>query len=328
MIKGINETEFGVENPLKRGDAAVILAGVLGLNTSNAPDAGFKDVNKRVGGSVNALVQAGIMSGFSETTFSPDSLLTRGQMAKILVNAYHLQDYAKETPFNDLSKTFKKEIEALYGAGITTGLTSEQYGTEKNIKRGDFAILLNKTIDFSEQEGSQVKSISQIDPLTVTVGATIDELALPKEVEVEFKNDSTKKLMVDWDTSRLDLNQPGEYIIKGSIEGITEQASVTIKVHSVGIEALSDIHVSQGTKNEDLELPQQVKVTYFDESTEDKTVTWDVSGLSLDQPGEYVINGTIEGISEKASVKVIVDSVTVEQLQEIKVMEGTLAGEC
>jgi hypothetical protein len=148
-VKGISSNEFGVYQNIKRGDAAVILARVLELDTVNAPEAGFQDVNSRIRGPVNALVQAGIIKGFSETEFAPDHYLTRGQMASILVNAYVLQEHMKQTPFTDLSKSFKREIEALYGAGITGGVSDLEYGTNLNIKRGDFAALLYKTMKFS-----------------------------------------------------------------------------------------------------------------------------------------------------------------------------------
>ena len=168
-VKGISETEFGVYQNIKRGDAAVILARVLELDTVNAPKAGFKDVNSRISGHVNALVQAGIIKGFSETEFAPDHYLTRGQMASILVKAYGLQEYTRQTPFSDLSKSFKGEIEALYGAGITDGISAHKYGTNLNINRGDFAALLYKTMKFSKKNNPELKGqdISDITKLAV-----------------------------------------------------------------------------------------------------------------------------------------------------------------
>ncbi|AKP48772.1 S-layer homology domain-containing protein [Bacillus smithii] len=42
IVKGVSKTEFGTYKPLKRGDAAVIIAKALELDTKNAPDAGSK----------------------------------------------------------------------------------------------------------------------------------------------------------------------------------------------------------------------------------------------------------------------------------------------
>ena len=58
-------------------DAAVLLANVLGLDTENAPDSGFKDVPERAKGAVNALKEAGITNGKTTESiwFRPDLLL-------------------------------------------------------------------------------------------------------------------------------------------------------------------------------------------------------------------------------------------------------------
>jgi hypothetical protein len=230
VVKGISANEFGVYQNIKRGDAAVILAGVLQLDTVNAPEAGFQDVNKRISGHVNALVQAGMIKGFSETEFAPDRYLTRGQMASILVNAYSLQEHMKQTSFTDLSKSFKTEIEALYGTGITGGVSAHEYGTNLNIKRGDFAVLLYKTMKFSEK--AKVKSVSPMEPIRVIPGISLQELNLPQEAGVIYEDGKIGKKKVQWDTNGLNLNQPGEYVIEGKILGSPAKASVKVTVLS------------------------------------------------------------------------------------------------
>src|SRR5690606_40584049 len=55
ITKGVNATEFGTTQNIKRGDAAVFIARALGLNTETAKDQGFKDLNNRVKGAVNAI---------------------------------------------------------------------------------------------------------------------------------------------------------------------------------------------------------------------------------------------------------------------------------
>ncbi|MFL8936296.1 S-layer homology domain-containing protein [Rossellomorea oryzaecorticis] len=176
ITKGYTETTFGTYMSLSRGNAAVIIANALGLDTENAADAGFEDVNSRVAGAVNALVEAEIMSGYNDTEFRPDEELSRGAMAKILVNAYGLQDQAVDTPFTDLTSTFGSYIEALYGAGITTGKTETTFGTNQEILRGEFAVLLYKSINWVDvtPEVSSVKSSSSTE-FTVNFEEAIEE---------------------------------------------------------------------------------------------------------------------------------------------------------
>ncbi|MEJ9210472.1 S-layer homology domain-containing protein [Bacillus smithii] len=178
IVNGVSKTEFGTYQSLKRGDAAVIIARALELDTKNAPDAGFKDVNSNIKGAVNALVAKGIISGVSKDKFDPNSPLTRGQMAKILVNAYPtLKDKAKETPFKDLTADFKPYIEALYGAGITGGTSDTTYGTTKNITRGDFAKLLYKAMNFDNVKVPQVDTVQAVNATTVQLkGSNLDQL--------------------------------------------------------------------------------------------------------------------------------------------------------
>lgn len=148
VVNGISATKFGTSQTLTRGDAAVILANMLALDTENAPDAGFKDLNNRVRGSVNALAEIGVISGVTKTEFKPGLTLSRGAMAKFLVTAFELEEYAEQTPFTDVGGVFKPYIEALYGTGVTSGKTSTSYGTNLNITRGDFANLLYGTYIF------------------------------------------------------------------------------------------------------------------------------------------------------------------------------------
>ena len=261
----------------------------------------------------------------SETMFSPDSYLTRGQMAHMLVGAYRLQEYAKETPFTDLTKSFSKDIEAIYGAGITGGISDDLYGTKENIKRGDFAVLLYKTKKSRRagQSTPKVKSVNPIESISVTVGTSIAEMKLPNEAEVVYDDDSVKTLNVQWDMSGLNIDQPGEYVINGQIEGISETASVKVIVHGSDLETIADIDVSVGTKVENLDLPKQVKATYFDGTTKNLAVTWELTGLNLDQSGEYVINGELEENTGETSVKIIVHDVDLAGLADIGVSEGT-----
>lgn len=149
IVKGKTATSFGTDANLTRGDAAVILANTLGLDIENAPSAGFKDLNPRVKGAVNALSQEGIISGYTKDEFRPDALLSRGAMAKILDLSFGLGEYAEPTPFTDAVGVFAPHIEALYGTGITNGKTDSLFGTYDNIKRGEFANLLFNTILFS-----------------------------------------------------------------------------------------------------------------------------------------------------------------------------------
>ena len=141
-VNGKSPTQYGTYQSITRGDAAVILANVLGLDTENAEDAGFKDLFPRVEGAVNALAAEGIVAGTSPDEYSPNKPLSRGALAKFLVIAFGLEENAVETNFTDVSGVLGPYIEALYGAGITSGKSATTYGTYQYVTRGDFAKLI------------------------------------------------------------------------------------------------------------------------------------------------------------------------------------------
>lgn len=201
LINGTSATTFGTASPLKRGDAAVILANTLGVDVDNAPSAGFKDLNPRIAGSVNALAEAGIVSGITKDKFGPDLPLTRGAMAKFLNLGFMLEEYAEPTPFTDAAGVFTTHIEALYGTGITNGKTATTFGTHDNIKRGEFANMLYNTIMFSMYMPT-AQSAKIIDATTIEI---LMEEAPPEQytaaelgdmffIEAYFKDGSVQDL--------------------------------------------------------------------------------------------------------------------------------------
>ncbi|MCH1625104.1 S-layer homology domain-containing protein [Ferdinandcohnia quinoae] len=203
IIQGTSTTTFGTYLNLTRGDAAVILANVLGLDTENAKDAGFKDLFPRIRGAVNALAEEGIISGVTKDKFDPHAPLSRGAMAKLLVKAFELEEYSTKTPFNDAAGVFKPYIEALYGTEITSGKSPTSYGTYQEITRGDFANLLYNTFIFILENGSiYVESVNIIDSKSFT-------LQLEEPLDDEYTAEDITDLFYFWadfnDGTSLDL---------------------------------------------------------------------------------------------------------------------------
>lgn len=214
FIKGTSETTFGITQNLTRGDAAVILANSLDLDTVSAPDAGFKDLNSRVAGAVNALAEVGIVSGIDKDTFAPEKPLTRGAMAKILVLGFELEGYEVETEFEDAVGAFGPYIEALFGAGITNGKSETEYGKDLLITRGDFANLLFNSFMFIIDNLSVVDSAEVVSSTSFKVNFTepvIDELTINDVIEflgieVENADGTTSTLSVSNATLSADKN--------------------------------------------------------------------------------------------------------------------------
>ena len=102
---------------------------------------------------VEVLASKGIVKGTSETAFSPDSKITRGEFIEWLVKTLGLT--AKyNTNFSDISKT-----DSCYDAlgiakalGITSGTGANRYNAAKEISRQDMMVLTIKALKAADIE--------------------------------------------------------------------------------------------------------------------------------------------------------------------------------
>jgi 5'-nucleotidase / UDP-sugar diphosphatase len=141
--KGLTETQFGTQDYIKRVDAAVLIANVLGLDTENASSSGFTDVPSRAEGAVNALKAANITKGKTTTSFDSESNITRGELALWIQRGFKLIG-TTELSFTDVKESYEPAIKMLVSNNITKGVSETQFGIEQPAKRGDYAIFLHK----------------------------------------------------------------------------------------------------------------------------------------------------------------------------------------
>lgn len=144
LSKGITETSYGINETIKRGDAAIILAQALNIMDPDAPSSGFTDVPARGALAVNSLKVAGIIDGKTTTRFGFHDTLTRGEVALILSNAgaYHFEGDESNLVFTDVSSRYSKSVAGMVATGVTQGISATQFGTSHSIKRGDFAVFI------------------------------------------------------------------------------------------------------------------------------------------------------------------------------------------
>ncbi|WP_088008292.1 S-layer homology domain-containing protein [Indiicoccus explosivorum] len=185
LANGLSETQFGVQAEIKRGDAAIILAEALGVLNSDVPRAGFADVPERGALAVSSLKYAGIVNGKSETSFGFNDPLTRGEMALMMadINAYQLNDNEEAVVFSDVGDRYEAAVAGLMAHGITSGKTEEQFGTNDNITRGEFAVFIHRA-EISDTIDQTVAEVVSLDETGVLV-----ELRPNVEPQAEFTFD-------------------------------------------------------------------------------------------------------------------------------------------
>ncbi|NSL53252.1 S41 family peptidase [Calidifontibacillus erzurumensis] len=168
LLKGIGQNQFGPYAGVTREQAAVFFARILDLHTDEVEDPGFKDVQpgSYYYSSVAAVKKLGIMQGKSKDRFGTGDVLTRGEMAALLVRAFQLENVKNGNggeavlPFVDVKKSaFYNDILKIYQAGLASGTTKTTFSPEKTVTRGEFVTFLYRTI-VKEKGGTEFAVLS------------------------------------------------------------------------------------------------------------------------------------------------------------------------
>ena len=139
--QGFTDTKFGTTTPIKRIDAAVMVARVMGFTESGSyPNAGFTDVSKERQWAVNALANADVISGKATGRYGANDLMTRSEMAKVIASAYDLQASSQTVPFTDVSDRFLPYVAALVENEVGVGKTTTSFGATAPVTRGEFSL--------------------------------------------------------------------------------------------------------------------------------------------------------------------------------------------
>lgn len=162
--------------------------------------------------------------------------------------------------------------------------------------------------------GDGERQVSFIAPEVETVSASAVKAddVLPEATNVTLSDGSVETRAVDWDTSGIDLSQPGTYKVEGSVEGSDKPAYAFITVtkadqvrrpSSVQPVKISIPLPENGlTLNElSLQLPLNAIVNYTIGDSEVLPVRWDLSGVRADdlkKPGTITVQGSIDGVAD------------------------------
>ncbi len=134
---------------------------------------------------VTFLAARGITGGTTESTFSPDATLTRGQFITLLMRAYDMaSDEKMENNFSDAGNTFYTGyLAAAKRLGITGGVGDNKFAPEQAITRQEMFTMLYNTLKSLDKlpAGDSGKTLADFtDSGDVETWATIAITALVK----------------------------------------------------------------------------------------------------------------------------------------------------
>lgn len=104
-VSGYADDTFRPQANITRGEFVTILVRALGLTADASAELSFKDAQAIPSwsrGAIASAVEAGLVEGYSDGTFQADKLVTRAEMAAIIVRSQNIAiDESAAVPFDD-----------------------------------------------------------------------------------------------------------------------------------------------------------------------------------------------------------------------------------
>lgn len=149
MFSGTGAGTFSPSTPMTRGMIVVVLSNVAKADVSSSKDANFSDVQPSdwYADAINWAYEQGYVSGTGANTFSPNSVVTRTQIAVILSNYLHsinaaLEEDGNSAAFNDIAAIPSWALEGvkyMQAIGLMAGDSAGNFNPNKELTRAEAA---------------------------------------------------------------------------------------------------------------------------------------------------------------------------------------------
>ena len=151
LMTGVSATEFAPEQTTTRAMIVSILARLENVTTAEA--AGFADVDDEwYATAVNWAANVGVVNGYEDNTFRPNTAITREQLAAILMNyaaykGYDVSARADLSHYSDADSISSWANDVLLWAvaeGLLTGVTDDTIAPQAHATRAQVAAILQR----------------------------------------------------------------------------------------------------------------------------------------------------------------------------------------
>lgn len=131
--------------------------------------------------SIIKIADAGITSGCSTDLYCPYALITRAEMATLLVRAFGLPASSRDAFSDDGASSHHSSINALAAAGVTNGCRTGRYCPTSTVTRGELATFIMRALGlqlssrdyFSDDNGSvHEPAINAVAAAGISTGCT------------------------------------------------------------------------------------------------------------------------------------------------------------
>lgn len=168
IVNGFSDNTFRPDNYVTRGELAKFVVNAFKLE-SNFPTNKFSDINESTTfyNEILILADNGVINGYTDGTFKPQNIVTRGDSMKFIVKAAQLNypeifsEYSELQLFSDITTDYvyfeyinaAASIELNDGTRIINGFADKSFGKSYAITRGAMAKIISATLDYIENGG-------------------------------------------------------------------------------------------------------------------------------------------------------------------------------
>ncbi len=258
-----NPESFDPNEDLTREEMAQWLMRTFDLkaldNTQTViPD--FSEVNEDYQQAVVSLYHNDITKGMKDGSFAPKETVNRGQFAIFLYRALNNQPIDRVQKYDDIytQKNVTPMLPDTANVLLEDGTLIEKNVSWQNTnldlaKEGSYNVEglvqgtlehVNLTVHVGKK---QVEDVTGFDDVTTIVGKPPQ---LPENVQVTYDDGTEESLAVDWE--QVNIDSPGDYLVKGNVEGI--QQEISLNVHAVKPELKVEQVTSQNLREIDVQF--------------------------------------------------------------------------
>jgi len=156
LMNGTSATSFSPNAPLTRSMVVTVLWRMEGSPDVDDLGMPFSDVaDSWYYSAVKWAAEEGLITGYTNGTFRPESTIYRQDLALILsryadfsnTELAAIREYAAFSDNEQIGPYAKDAVEALYSSGIINGKTGNVFEPRGNATRAEFAAMLSRVID-------------------------------------------------------------------------------------------------------------------------------------------------------------------------------------
>jgi len=149
VVKGTPDGTFRPNNKITRAEFTSFIVRGLSLETATASKV-FADTENHWARNEIAIAHAnGIVKGYSDQNFGVNDVITREQMAVMLVKAFQLKPAAAQTKFADAAKVSawaQKEVQTALSYGILKGAAGSLIQPQAEATRAEAAVMIVRAL--------------------------------------------------------------------------------------------------------------------------------------------------------------------------------------